>query len=358
MPTKIEWCTETWNPITGCSPISEGCEHCYAARMAQRLKGRCGYDKDEPFKVTSHAAKIAMPLRWNKPRMIFVCSMGDLFHDEVFTLESPFDDPNVDHALDSFLIRTDWPMLDAIMTVMERAKHHTFLILTKRPENMLKYFKAVQKSKQEYADAFQKCPTEAMRNSPAAKVARFEAENPVPSNIWLGVTAENQQRADERIPILLETPAKVRFVSVEPMLGPVDLNKKECICSTWRKGHTIGTYLDWVICGGETGPGSRPMHPDWVRSLRDQCQAAEVPFFFKSWGDWIEVCENSAPDPLDLPYFHQQKVHETGQRNRIFGDFSGVDSLNGWSYMVRVGKKRAGRELDGRTWDEYPGGDQ
>ncbi len=455
MPTKIEWCEETWNPITGCTPTSEGCEHCYAKRMAEtRLRGRCGYDEEHPFKVTFHKSRMDQPFRWKNPRKIFVCSMGDLFHDDVFNLSNS---STVDYAFGSFTKRTDWPMLDAVLTIMERAKQHTFLILTKRPENMLKYFSAVQKSNQEYADSFHKCPTEAMRNSPCARIAKLKAKNPIPSNVFLGVSVENQQRADERIPILLNIPAKVRFVSVEPMLGSVDLSKwiypitimpLEKAPKTWKdwntqnlwpnwvpekwrrkieefwsdsvrrgprdwlkdtihqncpphgmtmieqdpinkkgpiKGRFLHTWnnmcilveedgmthvtstprtglldhgpqsgsyqlLNWVICGGETGPGSRPMHPDWVLNLRDQCQVANVPFFFKSWGDWVHKSQVEVGLWVG-PHYHHHRLDlfdfDLMVREKFFDPKPGL--------VWKVGKKRAGRLLDGREWNEFPG---
>ena len=222
MTTKIEWAQETWNPITGCSKISEGCQNCYAERMAKRLAGRSGYPKADPFKVTFHPERLTQPHKWKKPRMIFVCSMGDLFHEGV--------DPG-------------W--LTDVFGVMHRNPQHTFILLTKRPENV-----------------------------PAHKTWHRK-------NIWLGVTAENQQRADERIPTLLKIPAAVRFVSVEPMLGAVDLNERELLIDKRRFKYTIGNYLDWVICGGETGPGARSMQIEWVQNLKDQCVVAGVPFFLK-----------------------------------------------------------------------------
>lgn len=240
MKTKIEWATHTWNPVTGCTPISEGCEHCYAARMAKRLAGRCGYPKDDPFRPgTFHADKLNDPLKIKTPSMIFVCSMGDLFHESV-----------------------DVDVIFKIFEVIDKASHHTYLLLTKRPETMRSFFEITG-----------------------------EWDQSLWPNLWLGVTAENQARADERIPILLSIPAAVRFVSVEPMLGPVDLNRAGAIWADMN-GSIRPEYqqpcrtIDWVICGGETGPGARPMHPDWARSLRDQCKSASVPFFFKSMGDW------------------------------------------------------------------------
>jgi len=181
-------------------------------------------------------------------------------------------------------------------------RHHTFIILTKRPERAKQFICSL-----DYQDWG------------------------IPwKNVWLGVTTENQQRAEERIPILLQIPAAVRFVSIEPMLGPIELRR-----AFGGEGprHTYIEQVDWVICGGETGPGARPMHPRWVRSLRDQCQEAGVPFFFKSWGDFAP-CDN---------YSGLQKPVS-------------VISLDGQDdgMMTKVGKKKAGRMLDGRTWDETP----
>ncbi len=370
MATKIEWCTnpdgtkgETWNPITGCTPISEGCQNCYAKRMANRLKGRCGYDADNPFKVTQHQDRLDQPFKWKKPRKIFVCSMGDLFHEDV----------------------QDW-MLDEIFGVILGCKifnntpDHIFMVLTKRPERMLNYF--TDRTPVELLKAWANaCPWSANdpdvtvedivygatcrdwdeqgRNSSGSEHKPWgylERLWPLP-NLWLGVTAENQARADERIPILLQIPAAVRFVSVEPMLGPVDLTNIT-MPDEYQPPHVVlpsltgfhvntlredddhiyqsNNHLDWIIAGGETGPGARPMHPAWVRSLRDQCQAGGTPFFFKSWGDWCtasqcEVWEHGKyAVPGSMPLGDYQDVH-------------------------RVGKKNAGRLLDGREWNQYPG---
>jgi len=288
--SKIEWTEATWNPVTGCTPISEGCEHCYAKRMATRLRGRCGYPAGAPFLVKVHPDRYNEPFGWRKPKKIFVCSMGDLFHEDV-----PF------------------PWINEVFSVIQRCTHHRFMVLTKRPERMRNYISKVLQ----------------VRGWP-------ESDIPFP-NVWMGITAETQRRADERIPVLLEIPAARRFVSVEPMLGPVDL-------SQWL-GRSGG--LDWVICGGETGPGARPVHPDWVRSLRDQCQIAGVPFFFKSWGEWREA-------NMDLPV-----------RGTKFGCFMGDTFVPDYGNifpqrypehinMARIGKSNAGRILDGRTWDEEP----
>lgn len=241
MGTKIEWCDEVWNPITGCTPISEGCDHCYAKRMSQRLKGRYGYSKDDPFRVTFHPEKLKSPYPWPKTinsRKIFVGSMSDLFHKNVECL---------------------W--IRDIFRLIRYYRYNTFMVLTKRPELMKSH------------------------------INLWANNNEILPNLWLGVTAENQQRADERIPVLLSIPASVRFVSIEPMLGPVDVEPflqyepfNENYKMTFKATEWRG--LDWVIVGGETGPGARPMHPDWARSVRDQCQEAGVPFFFKKLGGW------------------------------------------------------------------------
>ncbi|MGD1001060.1 MAG: phage Gp37/Gp68 family protein [Candidatus Brocadiia bacterium] len=236
--TKIEWTEAAWNPITGCSPVSEGCEHCYAQRMAQRLAGRYGYPKAYPFAVTVHDDRMVEPLSWKKPRRIFVCSMADLMHDNV----------------------PDMAIRDVIGTI-KAAPQHTFQILTKRPRRLEEWV--------------------------------------WPSNVWLGVTAENQQRADERIPILLtHQHASVLFVSIEPMLGPITLKRYigDPMPRPWpvlvhADGGTPPRGLDWVICGAETGPGARPMHNVWADDLYRQCKKASVPFFFKKQTEGLGVLE-------------------------------------------------------------------
>lgn len=320
MPTKIEWCEETWNPITGCTPISEGCQNCYAKRMANRLRGRCGYPADEPFKVTLHKDRLEEPLRWKKPRRVFVGSMGDLFHEDV---------------PDEFIYE--------IWDVMVQSKQHTFLVLTKRPDRMKSFIEKVMCNRMGYALTF--------GGTPEGKKARKWAQKPV-QNVWLGVTAENQRRADERIPILLQIPAAVRFVSVEPMLGPVDLtqidiggnvwiNSLTGDCKSynpyggWWKINESKNKLDWVICGGETGPSARPMHPDWARSLRNQCQEAGVSYFFKQWGEYCSPSQMPPDTFRDWDIQHGTEIWDDEPR---------------W----RVGKKKAGRSLDGEVWDEMP----
>jgi protein gp37 len=259
MSTKIEWTNETWNPVTGCTKISAGCSNCYAERMARRLAGKYGYhEQPDHFKVTLHPDKLNQPLWWKKPRMIFVCSMGDLFHDDV-----------------------DEESIMEIIDIMTFAKQHTFQVLTKRPERMNYIVNQIER----HAGGF-------------------------PNNVWLGVTAENQQAADERIPLLLNTPAAVRFVSVEPMLGSVDLSLYQPIVRQHKNDFMkargiLGGKIDWVICGGETGHGSRPMKAEWAIHLRNQCLDSGVPFFFKKPGSAF------TGDPSCLPTTRQYPVPQS-----------------------------------------------
>lgn len=322
--TKIEWAEKTWNPITGCSKISLGCNNCYAERMAKRLRGRCGYPADEPFRVALHPERLEEPMRWRKPSMVFVCSMGDLFHDDV---------------PDEFIHR--------VFATIGQCPQHTFIILTKRPKRMKAFIEDY------YA-----------YESPSGDEQGLHIQ----PNVWLGVTAENQEMADRRIPILLQTPAAVRFVSVEPMLGPVDLtnvqfdkwtrmNVLEGCGITTRPGgmgqmlpNAFCEKLSWIIAGGETGPKARPMHPDWARSLRDQCQEVGVPFFFKQWGEWHPV-----EDYRDIfPSYNSKEF-------RVI-NLAGIDETQkpvtemtpGVAGVTRIGRKIAGRLLDGCEWNEMP----
>ncbi len=279
--TRIDWCDYVWNPVTGCSKVSEGCRNCYAESIARRFWGERKFTD-----VQCHERKLHDPLSWKKPRRVFVNSMSDLFHHDV---------------PDGFIF--------GVFMRMAKASQHTFIILTKRPQRMLEWLWS----------------HEGFHNLP---------------NVWMGVSVEDQQTADERIPLLLAAPAAVRFVSCEPLLGPVDLGMSIATCkcclprwsSRWVQLHrtvradfhfpgqircfakpniyravsnphgalSVNTpggllgikpsefeclpKLDWVICGGESGPHARPVDPAWVKSLRDQCQLASIPFFFKQWG--------------------------------------------------------------------------
>lgn len=275
--SRIEWTDATWSPATGCAPISEGCQNCYARRMANRLRGRCGYPKENPFKVTLHPERLDEPLKWRKPRKVFVCSMSDLFHPDV-----PFD--YITQVFD-VMCSWRWPNKEAERIGDESLLEdpgHTYMVLTKRPERVQDWLQWL----------FEYWPGDSPVN------VNLSAEGHFGRHIWLGVTAENQRRADERIPILLQIPAAVRFVSIEPMLGPVDLTKINQGSDSWINaltGDWIGYHhyggawtvnnsyprLDWVICGSESGPNRRPAKIEWIRDLRDQCKAAGIPFFLK-----------------------------------------------------------------------------
>lgn len=280
MKTSIEWTRgddgtagRTWNPVTGCTKVSPGCDHCYAENIARRFAGTPAFP--DGFTVTLHPGRLHQPGRWRSPARVFVNSMSDLFHDAV---------------PDDFLTR--------VFDTMEAPENrrHTFMVLTKRPARMRAFIRRRTADKHAYAAQYDHCPTEAMRNSPAARWARERAAT-APSNIWLGVSVEDQQRANLRIQILLRTHAAVRFLSCEPLLGPIDLQAAMRtlgeplghgpITSYAHVGHCCTRLhgLDWVIAGAESGPGARPMNEDWVRLLRDQCTAAGTAFFYKQDAD-------------------------------------------------------------------------
>lgn len=274
--STIEWTQHTWNPIVGCSIVSPGCTNCYAMKMAARIEAMgiqpryAGTTK----KVNGNAVwtgKLAKapnsafdaPLSRKKPTTYFVNSMGDLFHEDC---------PD------------EW-ILD-VLTVMAIANQHTFQVLTKRADRMREFMRRPRLLEEIYLNWYT-----------FADGAREVQAWPLP-NVWLGVSTERQQEADERIPDLLETPAAVRFISAEPLLGPICLSlitingcDRVYPLHGYMENHPRGTLehpkLDWVIVGGESGHGARPMDPEWALSLRDQCQAAGVPFFFKQWGSHV-----------------------------------------------------------------------
>lgn len=230
--TAIEWTDATWNPVRGCSKVSPGCKHCYAETFAERFRGVPNHPFEQGFDLRLVPESLELPLKWKRPRKIFVNSMSDLFHEKVPVA-----------------------FIRKVFAVMERAPQHVFQVLTKR----------------------------------AARMKEVTAKIDLPTNAWLGVSVESDAYLD-RVTELRATDAAVRFLSIEPLLGPIEkLPLKK---------------IDWVIVGGESGPGARPMEKEWARSIRDQCSGAGVPFFFKQWGG--------------------------------------------------VQKRKHGRALDGRTWDEMP----
>jgi protein gp37 len=214
--TTIEWTDATWNPVTGCTKISPGCDHCYAERFSERFRGTPGHPFKTGFDLTLRSERLEQPLRWRAPRMIFVNSMSDLFHKDI-----PED------------------FIDRVFDTMERAPWHTFQVLTKRSSLMRDFLR------------------------------KRYGTIPGPLHMWFGVSIEDGTKLS-RIRHLRDSPAGVRFLSIEPLIGPI--------------GTLDLSGIDWVIVGGESGPRARPMRPDWVRSIRDQCMRAHVAFFFKQWG--------------------------------------------------------------------------
>lgn len=317
--SRIEWTDATWNPVTGCTKVSQGCKHCYAERDWARLVHLPAYQGRAFTDVECHLERLMQPLRWKRPRRIFVNSMSDLFHEDV---------------PDSFVYQ--------VFAVMAMSPQHTFQVLTKRPERMLSYMQMVGRS--------------AAILDGAARTIGYTFKSPLDTdvylvawplpNVWLGVSVEDQEAADERIQLLLQTPAAVRWISAEPLLGPVSL----VVPFDGAKVDTaVGAKpgipaLDWVVAGGESGPKARPTHPDWLRSLRDQCKAAGVPFLFKQWGEWISADQDECP--------------VGGPSSRwMWADgapWNLQDGQRAMSLFCRAGKKSAGRLLDGMLHDEYP----
>lgn len=297
--TSIEWSDHVWNPTVGCTRVSPGCKECYAFalhdRRHQAFKEGKSVPKQyaKPFTVLQTMEdRLADPLHWRTPRRVFVNSVSDLFHKDV-----PDD------------------FLDRVFAVMAMSPGHTFQVLTKRADRMRDYLRTVQdddKDLQRFANVASE-----LTDSPCAAGIFDEVAWPFP-NVWLGVSVENREQGCRRLPALRDTPAAVRFVSFEPLLEDV--------------GDIHWPGIHWAIVGGESGPNARPMHPDWARSLRDQCQEAGVAFFFKQWGNW-------------KPITRADGIHESP-----FGAFD-VKTRFGF---IKGGKKAAGRELDGRVWDEFP----
>lgn len=312
--TGISWTDATWNPVTGCSKLSQGCKNCYALREWPRLSAPRPkpnvYTGREFTDVQCHPERLDQPLRWAKPRRIFVNSMSDLFHEDV-----PF------------------TFIDSVMAVMWLSVRHTYQVLTKRIERAAAYFAELEALSPE---SFQERMADALDPMVAVTPARtlncdeitgvkgrIRATH-IPPTLWMGVSVEDQPTADERIAHLIGIPASVIFVSVEPMLGPVKLDQRLIVPIEGTSQHGQ-RFIDWVIAGGESGPKARPAHPDWFRSLRDQCAAAGVPYHFKQWGEWG-------------PY----------GRSRVDRD-AYLDEP-----MQRFGTKLAGRLLDGVEHNAFP----
>jgi protein gp37 len=278
----------------GCTPISAGCQNCYALDLIKRFAGLKGWPESCDH-VAAFPERYDQPLRWREPSAVFVCSMGDLFHLDVPVIE-----------------------LDAIFAAMILASQHIFMILTKRPERMRQYINDMLQARRNIGSAAAyKLGRGAMAAMAAAQLA---VGRELPSHIWVGVTAENQKQADGRIPLLLDIPAAVRFVSVEPMLGAVDLTQMPngtfppySVLQGWTDGKCV-TSVNWLICGGESGTHARYMNPDWARSLRDQCNTADVPFFMKQMSGRTKVEREAIPADLAVREWPQQAVNAWNRR--------------------------------------------
>lgn len=384
--TSIEWTDATWNPVVGCSVISPGCTNCYAMRMAARIERmQAALGNDTPYKGLTRSSKagpvwtgetrvawhqLEQPLSWRKPRRIFVNSMSDLFHESL-----------------------PWEEIAQVYGTGIAAVHlrgHILQILTKRSGRMRELlhreeFWQVANAAAASAVMERVDPLDRRRDDARATLDHYDPDHP-PPGIWLGASTEDQPRFDERVPELVITPAEKRFISAEPLLGTIDAmpflfiytHTDEALLAAdapepptlpWNDPATTPAAdisqprLDWVIVGGESGPHARPTDPDWMRSLRDQCQAAEVPFFFKQWGEWLVATADPKMDfrfgdgeafPIvsdghDIVMCEAQD--HRGAPKKIWREFwaTGDGRL-----AKRPGKKAAGAVLDGREWREFP----
>lgn len=374
--TKIEWTDATWNIITGCSIASPGCTNCYAMKLAgsgraiSQHPSRVGLTKPSKAgpvwtgEVRFNEAWLEQPLHWKRPRKIFVCAHGDLFHEDV---------PD------------EW--IDRVFAVMALCPQHQFQVLTKRSARMRKY---VKKSCGRIADTIIKFRRERGDNDPIVPLPHIRPGAtwwPLP-NVWLGVSVEDQARADERIPDLLATPAAIRWLSCEPLLGRVDLTRiaypdikyetgihyADCLRGgMWAAKH-LGFFgrpaqpdeeqgnfvnhsdlesIDWIVVGGESGPGARPMHPDWARSLRDQCAEAGVAFNMKQWGSWRAIYDRDREDP---DWRRCSTIFSQNPKGRWL-NLDGGHGFHGERvhFVIPAGKQTAGRLLDGVEHNGFPG---
>jgi len=312
MSTKIEWATRAWNPITGCT---KGCNYCYARRFAERMKHhpnpKIAHKYRNGFEPTVHRELVFDSKKWRKPERVFVGSMGDLFDTEFG--RTPF-----------------WNL----MFEMSNYIQHTYMLLTKQPENMLNYV-------QRWCD--------------------WKKLDKLPANIWCGVTVTNQEEANRLIPILLEVPAVVKFVSIEPMTGPVTLMQKNGnnyhnfltgeYAVSGQSGTIFTDSINWVIVGGMTGHNSTPMHPGWVLCIKDHCEFHKVPFFFKGWGDWSYIND-------DTKKYRTSRMKwvdfVNGDLCNALAPFPEKNETHHHELMCRIGRKATGRLLRGVEWNQFP----
>ncbi len=363
--SKIEWTDHTFNPWIGCTKVSPGCAHCYAETLMDTRYGRVKWGKGNPRQRTSDA-NWKQPLKWNResaqgcavceapvgecqhennrrPR-VFCASLADWLDDEV-----PIE------------------LLASLLDLIRQTPNLDWLLLTKRPQNFRRVEEAGRRLESD--GNWDILPKDHPAVALHAWIGNWTILKQPPINVWIGTTVEDQERADERIPALLKIPAVVRFLSCEPLLGPVDLKLDFDLISDIATANPNPTRIHWVICGGESGKDARPMHPDWARSLRDQCAAAGVPFLFKQWGEWTQRClltidgkpyggsaDFSELDPMCEKWASVKMCDCGGDARTDCGPLKMCACENGGHtlYVQRVGNKAAGRILDGREHNDFP----
>lgn len=339
--TKIEWTDATINVINGCTVVSPGCKHCYAMKQAHRFPVRQGLTRKTAGgmvwtgEVRLHTPPLGQLIRWKRPRRLFWNAHGDTFHENV---------------------PVEW--IDLCFAAMLLSPQHVHQVLTKRPERMRDYINDPQTPFRVGAAVGELVRLDLIKGASIGKFAW-----PLP-NVWLGVSVEDQQRANERIPLLLDTMAAIRWLSMEPLLGPVDLGTITLRAFgalpnplSSRLGDyvqpLVGNFTDsprinWIVLGGESGPKARPMDPRWARSIRDQCAAADVPFLMKQWGEW------GHPRPPIRFAGDPAGSHRKVLRGHFRGREVPVHQFNDGSSLVKIGKAAAGRLLDGVEHNGYP----
>lgn len=359
--TKIEWTDHTFNPWIGCTRVSPGCLNCYAETQDQLRFSKTlpGCSKEAPVshwgkgapRYRTKAANWEEPVKWNREA---AAEYMRLAHQTGAGEVIKFARPRVFCASLADWLDEEVPVewLADLLDLIRRTPMLDWLLLTKRPENWnsARFVGLLAKlgDRPETRDWLHMWLTEDPRYAPA--------------NVWIGTTVEDQTRADERIPALLRIPARVRFLSCEPLLGPVRLPPDALggypESDEWARRGPVHPRVDWVICGGESGHGARPLHPDWARSLRDQCQAAGVAFFFKQHGEWLADNQRNFTTSGDITW---GLVHQSGAFRLVLDkgkrDWAQDPAWrDGESGTTKVGKSAAGRLLDGREWNEMPGG--
>ncbi|MCU1285921.1 MAG: hypothetical protein JWO13_2271 [Acidobacteriales bacterium] len=366
--SKIEWTDASWNPVRGCSRVSEGCRNCYAEGVAARFNGPGqAYEGLAEFKIIGQGTKkerreahwtgkvslverhLEDPLRWRRPRKIFVNSMSDLFHES---------------------IPDSW--IAIVYGIMAMAHRHTFQILTKRPERQRDFLNMLAAASDPaerllelaidadgdpyFSDPAEACISNAIHDVLGVRGGENWNVGWPMRHVQQGVSVEDGKTALARIPILLRTAAAVRFISAEPLLGAIDLSAVQPISLCGQKTGTFRKNdcerLDWVIAGGESGPKARPMHPDWARQLRDQCVAAGVPFFFKQWGEWAPgECADKLPDRTERVATWFANKWDFEQLTPKQSEETHSDDAPD---VYRLGKHAAGALLDGEEWKQFP----